>query len=78
MILPSAAGARVAVHPPPGPVEQDRPRHSPTDRSFDSPGHGRRKRNQHNATALADHPQDPVAMLLAQVGDVRPDRLEDP
>ncbi len=37
-----------------------------------------RQRDQDDLGALAADPQDPVAMLLAEVGDVRAGGLEDP
>jgi hypothetical protein len=44
----------------------------------DGPADGRRQRYQDALGALAAHAQHPVAVLFAEVADVRPGGLEDP
>jgi hypothetical protein len=66
------------VHPRPEGVAQDRTTVTILDRTVESAGHRRRKRNQDDLAALAPHPQDPVAVFLAKVVDVRAAGLEDP
>ncbi|WP_341360525.1 hypothetical protein V5H98_04950 [Georgenia sp. M64] len=46
-------------------------------RWFDGTLHGRRERGQDDLPALPSHFRHAVAVLLAQVGDVRPAGLED-
>jgi hypothetical protein len=66
------------VHPRADHVAQDRPIMTPVDSSVDCSGYGWWQRDEHDLAALATHPQDPVAVLLAQVGDTRAAGLEDP
>lgn len=67
-----AAGSGVPVHPDAAHVAQDRSRSAPDDGAFDGTLHGRRERGQDNLPPLPSHFQHAVAVLLAQVGDVRP------
>jgi len=46
--------------------------------TFDRPGYCWRQRDQNDLAAFAPHAQDAVAVLFAEVGDVRPARFEDP
>ncbi|WP_431911856.1 hypothetical protein [Micromonospora carbonacea] len=48
------------------------------DGPVDSSGHRWRQRDEHGLAALAAHAQDPVAVFLAQVDDIRPAGFEDP
>ena len=48
------------------------------DRPVDGPADRWRQRDQDDLGALAAHAQHPVAVLLAEVGDVRAGGLEDP
>ena len=75
---PQAAGRRVPVHPGAAAVEQDRPAGPAGDRLVDGPADGWRQRDQDDLGAFTAHAQHPVAVLLAQVGDVRAGGLEDP
>jgi hypothetical protein len=76
--LVQAAGGRVPVHPGAAAVEQDRPAHAGSARPVDGPADRWRQRDQDDLGALAAHTEDPVAVLLAEVGDVRAGGLEDP
>jgi hypothetical protein len=73
-----AAGGRVPVHPGAAAVEQDRPARAGSGSPVDGPGDSRRQRDKDDLGALAAYAQDPVAMLFAEIGDVRADGLEDP
>ena len=46
--------------------------------AVDGPADRWRQRDQDDLGALAAHPQDPVAVFFAEVGDVRGGSLEDP
>jgi hypothetical protein len=72
--LMQAAGGRVPVHPGAAAVEQDRPARAVAGRPADR----WRQRDQDDLGALAAYPQDPVAVLLAEIGDVRAGGVEDP
>ena len=73
-----SAGCGVAVHPASRAVEQDRPGPPVADGSFDGSRDSRWKRDQDDSAALADHPEDPVAVFFAEIGDVRAAGFEDP
>jgi hypothetical protein len=73
-----AAGRGVPVHPGAAAIEQDRPAYPVSGRLVDSVSDGWWQRDQDHLGALAAYAQDPVAVLLAQVGDVRAGGLEDP
>jgi len=73
-----SAGCGVAVHPASRAVEQDRPGPPVADGSLDSARDRGWQRDQHDAAALADHPQHVVSVFLAEIGDVRTARVEDP
>jgi hypothetical protein len=75
--VPQAAGGGVPVHPGAAGVQQDRPAVPVADRPVDGPADRRRQRDQDDLGALAAHPQDPVAVLLAEVGDVGAGGFED-
>jgi hypothetical protein len=75
---PEAPGGRVAVHPGAAAVEQDRPADAVSDRPVDGPANRGRQRDQDDLGALAAYAQHPVAVLFAEVGDVRSGGLEDP
>ena len=76
--VPEPPGRSVAVHPPAEHVPQNRPVGTVADSAFDRPGHGGRQRDQDDFAAFASHAQDAVAVLFAEVGDVRPAGFEDP
>jgi hypothetical protein len=75
---PQAPGGRMAVHPGAAAVEQDRPMvpvaSGPVDRAAD----GGWQRDLGHLGALAAYTQHPMAVLLAQVSDVRAGGFEDP
>jgi hypothetical protein len=73
-----AAGGRVPVHPGAAAVEQDRSARAGAGGPVDGPADCGWQRDQDDLGALAAHPQHPVAVLLAEVGDVRAGGLEDP
>jgi hypothetical protein len=73
-----AAGGGVPVHPGAAAVEQDRPVRAVADGAVDGPADGGRERDEDDLGAFAADAQYPVAVLLAQVGDVRAGGLEDP
>ena len=54
------------------------PRDAGSGRPVDGPADRWRQRDQDDLGALAAHAQDPVAVFLAEVGDVRAGGLEDP
>ena len=66
-----ATGRGVPVHPPALPVPQDRPLLTAVDGAFDRTLHGWRQGCQDDLAALATDLEDPVAVLLTQVLDVR-------
>jgi hypothetical protein len=68
----------VPVHPGSAAVEQDRPGQSAAGRSVDGPPDGGRQRHKYDLGAFAADPQDPVAVLFTQIGDVGAGCLEDP
>ena len=71
-----AAGGRVPVHPGTAGIQQDRPADPGGHRPVDGPADRGRQRDQHHLGALTAHAQDPVPVLLAEVGDVRTGGLE--
>jgi hypothetical protein len=73
-----AAGGRVPVHSGAAAVEQDRPADPAGDCPVDGPADRVRQRDQDDLGALAAYTQDPVAVLLAKVGDVGAGGFEDP
>lgn len=73
----SASGG-MPVHPHSAPVQQERASRTLTNRAINRAADRGWKRDQHDLAALATHPQDPMAVLLAHVVDVRARRLEDP
>jgi hypothetical protein len=68
----------MTVHPPAAAVAQQRPLGTAVHSAVDSPPDRGRQRDEDDLGALADHPKHPVAVLLAEVGDVGGARLEDP
>jgi hypothetical protein len=72
------AGGGVAVHPGAERVAQDRTDFAAVDGAVDRSGYRGWQRDEHDLAALAAHPQHAVAVLLTQVGDAGPARLEDP
>ena len=73
-----AAGGRVPVHPGAAAVDQDRPARPRADCPVDRPADRWRQRHQDDLGTFAAHAQHPVAVLLAEVGDVGTGRFEDP
>ncbi len=73
-----AAGGRVPVQPGASAVEQDGPAGAVPDSPVDGPPDRWRQRHQDDLGALAAHAQHPVAVFLAEIGDVRAGGLEDP
>jgi hypothetical protein len=61
----------VAIHPGTAAVEQDRAAHTGAGRVVDGPADGWWQRDQDGLGAFPAYPQDAVAVLFAQVGDVR-------
>ena len=59
------------VHPDAAAVKQHRPVRAVCDRPVDGTADGWRQRNQHDLGTFAAHAKHPVAVLPAQVGDVR-------
>jgi len=68
----------VAIHPGAGAAAQDGPTGAAVDSAVNRPLDGWRQRLLHDLVALAVHAQHVVAVLVAEVGDVRAARLEDP
>jgi hypothetical protein len=68
---PEPPGGGMLVHPRAVAVEQDRPGVMVTHGAIDRPAGRRRQRDQDDLAAFAADPQDPVAVLLAEVADVR-------
>jgi hypothetical protein len=75
--LAQAAGSGVPVHRGAAAVERDWPACAGSGCPVDGPPDRWRQRDQDDLGALAAHPQDPVAVLFAEIGDVRGGRLED-
>jgi hypothetical protein len=75
--VPKAAGGGVPVHPPAVRVEQDRPCRPAADGAIDRAADRGRQRDKDHLGSFAAHPEDAVAMLLTQVGDVRAGGFED-
>ncbi len=69
-----AAGRRVPVHPRAAAVKQDRS----ADTRVDGPADRCRQRDQADLGAFAAYAHDPVAVFLAEVGDVAAGGFEDP
>jgi hypothetical protein len=65
------------VHPRAVAVEQDRPEVTVVRGAVDRAADRRGQRDQDDLAAFAADPQDPVAVLLAEVADVRTGGLED-
>ena len=76
--LVQAAGGSVPVHPGTAAVEQDRTARAVPDRPVDGPAGRWRQREQDDLGAPAAYAQDPVAVLFAEIGDVRSGGFEDP
>ncbi len=76
--IPEATSGGVPVHPRPATVQQDQARSPTTDGAVNGTTDGERERDEDNLGALAAHPQYAVAVLLAEVGDVRAGGIEDP
>jgi hypothetical protein len=72
------AGGGVPVHPPIGGAAQDRPLLAPVGGVLDRAGHRWRQGDQDGLAALAADLQHTMAVLLAEVGDVRAAGFEDP
>jgi hypothetical protein len=68
----------VPIHPSTERVAQDRPVLAVLDGVLDRPSDRRRQRDQDRLVALAADPQNPVAVLLAEIAEVRAAGLEDP
>jgi hypothetical protein len=75
---PQAPGGRVAVNPGAAAVEQDRAAGAGSYCLVDGAPDGGRQRDQDDLGALAAHAQHLVAVLFAEVGDVRGGGFEDP
>ena len=75
---PESAGGGVPVHPDTATVEQDRPAGPVADGGVKGATDRGRQRDEDGLVALADDPQNAVAVFLAEVGDVRSGRFEDP
>ena len=73
-----AAGGRVPVHPGAAGVEENRPVYPVPYCLVNGPADGWRQRDQDHLGALAAHAQHPVAVLLAEIGDVRAGGLGGP
>jgi hypothetical protein len=76
--LVQAAGTSMTVHPGAAAVEQDWPSVPAAYCTVDGTADRWRQRDLDYLGALAAHAQHPVAVLLAEVGDVRAGGLEDP
>ncbi len=75
---PQPAGGAVTIHPGPSATEEDGAARAVAYGPFDGPSHRRRQRYQDDLVALAVDAEDPVAVLLAEVGDVCAGSLKDP
>jgi hypothetical protein len=71
-------GGRVAVHPGAAAVGQDRAAGAGTNRLVDGSPYGGRQQDKDNFGAFSAHAQHPVAVLFAEVDDVRAGGFEDP
>jgi len=76
--VPQAAGGGVAVHPGAAAIQQDRPAATGRDRAVDRPPDRWRQRDQDDLGPFAAHPQHPVAVFFAEIGDVCSGSFEDP
>jgi len=74
---PEPPGGCMPVHPPAVAVKQDRPAVTVIHGAIDRPADRGGQRNQDDFAAFAADPQDPVAVLLAEIADVRARGLED-
>jgi hypothetical protein len=72
------AGGSMPVHPRATAVEQQRPGSVAADGAVDGPADCRGQRDQDDLAAFAADPQDPVAVFLAQIADIRAGSFEDP
>jgi hypothetical protein len=72
------AGTLVPAHPGATGVQQDRPAFPGAYCPVDGPADRWRQRHQDHLGAFAAHTRYPVAVLLAEIGDVRAGGLEDP
>ena len=68
----------MAVHARAVGVEQQRAGSAVADGAVDRAGDGRRHRHEDDLVALADDAQHPVAVFLAEIGDIEAGCLEDP
>jgi hypothetical protein len=68
----------VAVHAAAQGVQEQWPVNAVGDGAVHRAGDGWRQRDQDDLVALADHSQHSVAVLLADIGDVRRAGFEDP
>jgi hypothetical protein len=75
---PEPSGGCMPVHLCAVAVEQDRPAVTVIHSVVDRPAGRRGQRNQDDLAAFAADPQDPVAVLLAEIADVRAGGPEDP
>ncbi len=76
--VPKSAGSSVSVHPRPAPVQEERPGRTLSRSTVNSAADGGRQRDKDDLAPLAPNPQNPVAVFLTKVVDVRADRLKDP
>src|ERR1022692_5188780 len=75
---PESPGSGMTVHARPAAVKQNRPGGPATDSAVDSSSGRWWQRDQDDLAALAAHSQHPVAVLFAEVGDIRAGGFEDP
>jgi hypothetical protein len=75
---PEPSGGGVPVHPGAAASARDRPADPGADGAVDRPADRWRQRDQDDLGALAADPQDPVAVLFAEVADVGSDGFEGP
>ena len=75
---PQAPGGCMTVHPGAAAVQQDRPAGPGAYCLVDGSPDGGRQRDQDDLGAFAAHPQHPVAVFFAEIGDVGAGGLEDP
>jgi hypothetical protein len=76
--MPEPTGRRVPVHPRPLGVAQDRTGFTALDGTVEGTGHRWWQRGQDDLAALASYWQDPVAVFVSEVADVRAAGFEDP
>ena len=76
--MAESASRAVSVHPGTATCEQDWAALAIVDGAVDGSPDCWWERRQGNPSALASHLQDPVAVFLTEVFDVRPARLKDP